>query len=491
MESLTEDKIKKAGLRFLKTYYRQRERSGGGANAARFDVITEGGIIVDAHLSFETPSGKPFQASLEATSALTKEEVVFKRQKTILFWDSLAAASIITAMVFSYSYAFHQFTIDQIGFLPSIGLVALLILVTGFIVAMSIKWKNRYQYIYAIEQFKKYHVDEQWIAIGFDVFPHAEDVNFLELREQCVVNGFGLIEINIEEEAKLLITPSRNEIFGKERAGLAFERRDSASRRGRMAKMTQVWNEKVMGKIRIPGAAQLKRYELSYVRQALFVGFSFLLIGGIFHRELQNQDIIYMDEEEYEKEMIRFSKTTYAELEEYILDSASLDLIIQEEPGYLDYLKNSNDYADEELLSAVADDYPEDTESDLPLLELEAIPDRPFKVIFATENGLQVRYDCERLFNLKGQYFLVLDHLYANPLEAQRRVARLTAADIPVNAFSMSCFAEGDQRYLVYYDLFHNTEKATGQSLSRYRKLLSAKGFSNKNVRTYSIEITH
>jgi hypothetical protein len=123
-------------------------------------------------------------------------------------------------------------------------------------------------------------------------------------------------------------------------------------------------------------------------------------------------------------------------------------------------------------------------------LEFDAVPNEDFKIILATENGLQVRYDCERLYNLEGRYFFVLDGLYIESKEALKRVARLHGAELPVNAFSMECFAEGDRRYLVYYDLFYDSEKETGKALSRYRKLLKKRGFSNKKVRTYSIEIS-
>lgn len=492
MQFLTEDRIKLAGLRFLKSHYRQRERSGSGKSNARYDVTTEGGIIVDVHLAFLSPEGTPFQAAMEATSALTKEEVTYRLQRTLLFWDSFTTATIISGMVFSYSYAFDQFTINQIGLFPSVILMLLLILVIGGIYALIVKGRNRYQYIYAIEQFKKYHVDEQWIAIGEDVFENREDYIYLELVEQCVVNGFGLIEINFDEEANLLIAPSRNEIFGKERSALAFGRRDSAQKRGRIVRASRMWNEKVANKVRIPGAEQLKRFQTGYLRQILLSGLGLFLIGAIFNIEMQQSEIVYMDEKDYEKSMYRFSEETSAELEEYILDSIALAPIVAEEPGYLetrdaaDY--NDNDDNDEE--EYYSDEAFEKDMEQLPLLEFEAVPDEDFKVIFAKENGLQIRYDCERLYNLDGRYFLVLDGLYTQSREALKRVARLHGADVPVNAFSMECFAGGDRRYLVYYDLFYDSEKETGKSLRRYRKLLKKRGFSNKKVRTYSIEIS-
>ena len=55
----------------------------------------------------------------------------------------------------------------------------------------------RYRYIYAVEQFKKYHADEQWVAIGEDVFENPNDKYLKELKKQCVYNGFGLISMGV------------------------------------------------------------------------------------------------------------------------------------------------------------------------------------------------------------------------------------------------------------------------------------------------------
>jgi hypothetical protein len=489
MEMLSEDRIKKAGLRFLKTYYRQRERSGGGANTVSYDVETEGGIIVDVLLSFLTPQGKPFRAALEATSKLSKEEVTYHLQKNLLFWDSFAAGSILTALLFGYSFAFKHFTIHQIGIVPTVLLLVMLMALLVLLISKAVGWRNRYQYIYAIEQFKKYHVDEQWIAVGFDVFEHPEDELLLELREQCVINGFGLVEINADEEARVLITPSRKEIFGKERVNLAFERRDSAAKKGLVTRYSKVWNNSLTDKLKAPVSKQIKRYELGYVRQALLSGFAFLAIGGIFHRQLQDREFDFIDEADYTKSMLQFGDTTFAELEEYVLDSAALAPIIKEEPGYLETIINNNELTEELLGVDSADRDLDYASSDLPPLEIEAVPDDAFDVIVVTESGNQFRYGCERLSNLHGRYFLVLENIYTNAGAAQKRLARLSGADIPVNAFSMSCFLKGDQRYLVYYDLFYDDEKETGQALRKFRKMLKAGGFSNKHVKTYSLTI--
>ena len=56
----------------------------------------------------------------------------------------------------------------------------------------------RYRSIFAIEQFKQYYADEQWVAIGKDTFSEEEDHFFQELKKQCVYNGFGLLSMDDE-----------------------------------------------------------------------------------------------------------------------------------------------------------------------------------------------------------------------------------------------------------------------------------------------------
>jgi hypothetical protein len=77
-------------------------------------------------------------------------------------------------------------------------------------------WK-KYRYIYAIEQFKRYFADEQWIVLGEDVFHHTLDPNYIELKNQCIFNGFGLAIVNKKGETQAIASPSRLGLYGKDR----------------------------------------------------------------------------------------------------------------------------------------------------------------------------------------------------------------------------------------------------------------------------------
>ena len=222
MEQLTEDIIKKVVLRFLRRHYKFRLRYEDQPVLAKYDLEGVGGIIADGYYSFTKTDGKPFTATFEATSKASKEEVIFKPQQKILFWDGMAIAAIFTVFLASLNLRQHFHPLDNTRLLERAALVLLVFgvfLTIFYLIARSFR---RYRYIYAVEQFKKYYADEQWIALASDVFTDKEDKYLLELKNQCVFNGFGLLVVDEKLDPKIIITPSRQDIFMGKRRNVAF-----------------------------------------------------------------------------------------------------------------------------------------------------------------------------------------------------------------------------------------------------------------------------
>lgn len=228
---LTEDNIKKVTLRYLKGYYKYRPRASETSTTARLDMQTAGGIIADGHLSYEKEDGSTFLATFEATSKETKEEVVYRYRYGFLFWDTFMVAGLLTGFMVWWNYYADTFRVGEIG-IPKM-LIAIGLIWVGFqmAVAVLIRKGSKYRYIYAVQQFKEYHADDQWIAIGEDVFPHSEDFAFGELKHQCIYNGFGLIKVNSELEPHFILTPSRGDVFGKRRKVVNFFNQDEWGQR--------------------------------------------------------------------------------------------------------------------------------------------------------------------------------------------------------------------------------------------------------------------
>ncbi|MEK7257216.1 MAG: hypothetical protein AAB316_20850, partial [Bacteroidota bacterium] len=110
MEQLTEDILKKVALRFFRHYYKYRLRYEDQPVTAKYDMEGVGGIVADGFYSFKKPDGRDFSATFEATSRASKNEVLFKHQVKVLFWDGLAIAAVATVFLFSLNslYQFHR-----------------------------------------------------------------------------------------------------------------------------------------------------------------------------------------------------------------------------------------------------------------------------------------------------------------------------------------------------------------------------------------------
>ena len=194
MDFLSEDTIKRATLSFMKTYYKFRPRKG--ETVISYDKMHPTGVIVDGHLEFPKEDGTPFIATFEVTSAASANEVRYLLQHQQLMWDGLALSSVATATIMLVLWIFNIWSLTQAGWLFSLLLVGTFMGLTYLAFQMFFRSAGRYRYIYAIEQFKQYHADEQWVALAHDVFDVGTDPNFMELKNQCVENGFGLVIVD-------------------------------------------------------------------------------------------------------------------------------------------------------------------------------------------------------------------------------------------------------------------------------------------------------
>lgn len=214
---LSEDDIKHAFLPFLKEFYKYRYEYRPESIHTELDNVSAGGLVADGMVSFRKNDGSPFLCTYEATSADKAEEVKYSLNTVYFIWDCLAFGAVVAAVSYTAAFATRfawlrglQAT-GNLGFLMGVGVIGFL---SWYFLMRN--WK-KYRYIYAIEQFKQYFADEQWVAIAEDVFPAPTDPYLLELKNQCVYNGFGLAIVSGKNQVRVLITPSRLGIYGKDR----------------------------------------------------------------------------------------------------------------------------------------------------------------------------------------------------------------------------------------------------------------------------------
>jgi hypothetical protein len=214
---LSEDAIKKAFIPYLKSFYKYRYEFQPETLETALDNVSESGLVADGMLRFRKTDGAYFTCTYEATSLEKSGEVKYVLNVVYFLWDCLAFGMLLAAVVYAWFYAVR---LPWLAGLQAPGNIGLLLGMSGmgflaWYFTMQ-KWR-KYRYIYAIEQFKHYFADEQWIAIGADVFIAPHDPYMEELKRQCVYNGFGLAVVNWDGAVRTLSTPSRLGIFGKDR----------------------------------------------------------------------------------------------------------------------------------------------------------------------------------------------------------------------------------------------------------------------------------
>lgn len=361
--TISENDIKKAALAFLKIHYRYRPRSGDVK--WKLDMITPDGIVADGVFSFLDEDEQPFLATFEATSFVTRDEVKYRFMYRAMVWDGLALSCIIVGLVVSYLFGTGAIDVVNWGIWGgALRLVGSILSILAIYVFMN-RFRHRYRYIYAIEQFKRYHADEQWVAIGSDVFPNTDDKYLRELREQCIIGGFGLVSIQPDFDAQLLITPARVSLYGETRQAVDFITESQWMKRFRGSRWVRGWNkvrgvlpgvkqklpqigeklqggyEKVLPELtkRLPVVQamtgrgvllnrrefvnSLQRYRRGYWMQIALTTIGLTLIGGLFFNELLKAELIVLDNKKYleEEDLSALVVNSAPEPEEYLVDT--------------------------------------------------------------------------------------------------------------------------------------------------------------------------
>lgn len=214
---LTEDEVKRRFVPFLRNFYRQRFEPMPGSEAVELDNVGDGGLVADGKMTFRKADGSPFVCTYEATSRDKAEEVKYTLNEGYLRWDAAAFGSIATAMLYAVFYVTRREWLIGLRLEGNLGLLIGVALITSLLWFFLLRNWRKYRYIFAIEQFKRYQADEQWVAIAEDVFPSPTDPYLVELRSQCVFSGFGLAVVSAENGVRSLANPSRLGMYGHDR----------------------------------------------------------------------------------------------------------------------------------------------------------------------------------------------------------------------------------------------------------------------------------
>lgn len=307
MISLTEDEVKKVALGYLRFYYGRRPREESYPSISKTDLRAENGIVVDGYFSYKQPDGELFTATLEATSADKKQELYYELRRELLSWDALTFSLAVVAFGSAVLHSYRYYPLVEFGFWYY-GMLALAIGVLALLVSVIIRVLPRYRYIYAIDQFRAYAANEQWVAFAKDVFPAEQQSPLRELRRQCVRYGFGLIEVDTRFQAKLLVSPARGDnVFVGRRSSVALlplvqigKSIDRLRRRQFVRRTQEEFNTRLrLLRARLPGRLA------PFYNQYVIVGLSSMLLLFLVIRQFDHLPIKYETGWYYDRARLR------------------------------------------------------------------------------------------------------------------------------------------------------------------------------------------
>lgn len=419
---LGEEDIKHAAVSFLKTHYKYRPRSG--ETKVQLDMRGQGGIVADGMLRYPKEDGGFFTATVEATARETKEEVFYRIQKTLLIWDAVTFSLLSTTIMivwthFDGTYALHTDGIHWRVFSMLACLLGSYLFYQAFF-----RRQFRYHYIYAIEQFKRYHADEQWIAIGQDVFAPDENKYKEELRDQCVNNGFGMIIVHPDRTARLLATPARQQLFGVKRKMINFMKLDDLRSNFRTSGYTK-WLADFNGNLKnwiAPVIGETQRFKRHYYHQQMLSILAISVISGMLYLEWTKRPVVYVDELLHETEMKSKQPDLDGEPRTLIIDAPVVPF--------------NEDF---ELSDLLAEDDLSPTETTEPVGE----------IILSLNAGEDVLYyDCERFYRSDAIHYLLVYRMSNNLTTAMRDLELLAERNIDAGAIWEGCFSNAESYYI-------------------------------------------
>jgi hypothetical protein len=336
-------------------------------------------------------------------------------------------------------------------------LLQVMILFFGIIWYQLLRRLPRYRYIYAIQQFKQYFADDQWVAYAYDVFAGYEDVYFKELRKQCVYNGFGMLEIDEEEKVKLHMAPSIDdpEFQLRRRVVQFFVKNDFTQFVQKNLQNRDWWTQFTDWLNRLPGRQNLSnllRFERPIYKQ---IGLILGCVGAmtlVLMREFQKKPIRYVDEATYEQQMTAYMQRLYGNqdlIQDILLDSTDIK----------PFLKNTFPYIYRPGSS---------------LTPSEAKHLRE-KIVVYTPDGF-VHYPCERLHRVGQPRYMIRMGVFYDTDLLKRAIQRFRRLEVPVNGIWGACFFPGSKHYILFLeDLYPNLSEAQAAQ-AQARSRLNAAG---------------
>lgn len=214
---LTQEAIAQAFPGFLRRFYANRYAVDPDSFQTQLDQVASGGLIADGILRFRKREGEVFTCAYEVTPADRVGEVRYGLNVVAFLWDCAAFGAVAAAVVYAVCFITRHAWLLQLQIVGNLGVILGVWLTAALVWYFFMRNWRKYRYIYAVEQFRRYFADDQWVVLAEDVFPSPVDPYMVELRNQCTYNGFGLAIMDRDAKVRVVVAPSRLDFYGKDR----------------------------------------------------------------------------------------------------------------------------------------------------------------------------------------------------------------------------------------------------------------------------------
>lgn len=491
---ITEDFVKRRFVPFLKNFYKHRYEPPSETIQVNFDNVGEGGLVADIVLTFRKSDDSPFVCACEATSRDKAGEVKFALNLIYFLWDAVAFGAFFSAIIYAIFYETRFPWLLDLHLAGNLGLIIGTFTIGFFGWYFTMQGWRKYRYIYAIEQFKRYGADEQWVALADDVFPAPNDPYLTELKNQCVYNGFGLALVPEEAEVRVLNAPSRLGAFGEERRIVHWVTRSEWYQKA--AAMTTLSN------LRPPDMVQTYWKKTKSWAQYLLIEPFKKYVWSILSKPFGQTKSVYsrfMSGQVVQKWVFVLSTLAIVPMCVDVLthkeeDMADLEKLQnwhgganpEDQPGYV---LDGPPIPFDGKPTGVPKQYPiskNAPEEDIPTIDLSGSGDEeeeyaekptrtPPKTASKPKTTNQGASDpCANLSGKNG--WVVQDNAFSSQDYAAARAASLRAKDVAAQSTARSCFDGGGSGYIVWLGKVHPTEAAAKKAAADLEITLEQKG---------------
>lgn len=517
---ITEDQVKRAIIPFLKSFYQHRYEPLPGSTETSFDNVGSGGLVADVLMRFRKQDDSLFLCACEATARGKEDEVRFQLNRLYFFWDCLAFSAVFTTVCYILFYLGARRWLVGLAGPGNLGLFIGLALIGFLLWYFTMPGWRKYRYIMAVEQFKQYFADDQWIALAADVFPNPADPYLVELRRQCVYQGFGLALVSEDGTVRPLINPTRLDFYGKDRkmaewvtnTALYQRMSEGMAAAAKLRPSAPKLNDALLNKVLRPVQENVwtplkdwfqlvfgKPIQHTYGRfmQGQTIQKAIILLALIVLIPLMGR--VLVPDEKSAAQLDRYSPLNDGyNPEDYggaNYESGPIPYGAAEKAGgipkqYYEPIKPPRPKLPPEEVKTLAGKKP--AEEEVPTINLSGDDSDTIQTInlsgddeedtqaakpaagAAKKSAAPAKTDrCAAWHDKKG--WMVQDNVFSTPSMADKRVADLRKKNITASVVWLGCLTPGKDGYLVWLGSVHKTENSARQSAVKLESLLKQK----------------